>query len=293
MTTNPRASIVVLTYNRRDEVLNTLARLARNCPGLPVIAVDNGSTDGTARAIGRDFPDVELVALPTNLGAAGRNHGVAAARTPYVAFCDDDTCWEPGAIELAVDILDETPTIAVVNAHILVGTEGTPDPACEPMAASPLGRVPQGTLLLGFMAGACVMRVQAFRAVGGYWPPFFIGGEESLPALDFAARGWQMVYAPAVVTRHWPSPLREAVRRRRLLARNAIWTAWLRLPPAAALAETRRVLREEPEPRLRRAALRQAVAGSVRVARHRRVVPDHVVRMLTTLRTTLPEVGRP
>jgi GT2 family glycosyltransferase len=38
---------------------------------------------------------VELVASPENLGAIGRNVGVARVDTPYVAFCDDDTWWGP------------------------------------------------------------------------------------------------------------------------------------------------------------------------------------------------------
>src|SRR5690606_25492351 len=46
----PRVSVVVLTYNRRDEVLLTLKCLLENLAGdapVPVIVVDNGSSDGT------------------------------------------------------------------------------------------------------------------------------------------------------------------------------------------------------------------------------------------------------
>src|SRR5690606_9271480 len=164
-----------------------------------------------------------LVESPRNLGAAGRNLGVEQVQTPYVAFCDDDTCWQPGALERAADILDEHPSVALVNARILVGPEKRTDTACAPMADSPLGEVGGRRLLLGFMAGASVMRTQCYRAVGGYWPPFFIGGEETLLALDLAAHGWQMVYAPDVLTRHWPSANRDAGTRRHMLARNAIW----------------------------------------------------------------------
>jgi len=280
--TKPLVSVVVLTYNRRDEVLVTLERLQANLAGdssVPIILVDNGSSDGTAQAIRQRFPAVTVVASNRNLGAAGRNLGVDRVGTPYVAFCDDDTCWEAGAIQRAVDILEEHSSIAVVNARILVGPEGRPDPTCDAMACSPLGAVGGHKMLLGFMAGACVMRAQCFQSVGGYWQRLFIGGEESLLALDFATRGWHMVYAPQVVTRHMPSPNRNAAQRRHLLARNAIWTAWMRLPIASAWEESMRALTSVPTWGQRMKTGMEVLAGIAPVLQSRRVIPHHVQTM--------------
>lgn len=288
---DPRVSVVVLTFNRRDEVLATLAGLRGNladAPSVPIIVVDNGSVDSTAQAIRQKFPDVTLVESPRNLGAAGRNLGVEKVHTPYVAFCDDDTCWQPGALQCAADILDEHPSVALVNARILVGPEKRTDTACASMADSPLGEVGGRRLLLGFMAGASVMRTQCYRAVGGYWPPFFIGGEETLLALDLAARGWQMVYAPEVLTRHWPSVNRNAGTRRHMLARNAIWTAWMRLPLHAAARESARTLMSIPSPRQRAQVLLAVLAGLLPVLQRRRVIPSDVQAMRNLLQRSSP-----
>ncbi|MCD0506262.1 glycosyltransferase family 2 protein, partial [Bordetella petrii] len=216
-------------------MLRTLRGLA-GLPGRhPIIVVDNGSTDGTAQAVRQEFPGLDLVRTGANLGAAARNLGVRQAGTEYVAFCDDDTRWEPGALETAVNILDAAPEIAVLNAQVLLGDEARLDPACAAMEESPLPEQPGvGPCLLGFMAGACVMRAQAFRHAGGYWPPMLMGGEEGLLALDILDQGLRIVYAPAVCARHWPSPLRDAPLRQRLQARNSVWTAWLRLPAGLA-----------------------------------------------------------
>ncbi|CAM3967183.1 glycosyltransferase family 2 protein [Bordetella bronchialis] len=276
-TAAPRVSIVVLTYNRRQEVLGNLARLHRDHPGVPIIVVDNGSADGTAEAVAAAFPALTLIRAPGNLGAAGRNLGVAAAATPYVAFCDDDTCWESGALEQAERLLDAAPRAGVINACVLVGPTGRVDSTCDIMARSPLGPGPAGTMrLLGFMAGACVMRRAAFLQAGGYEPRFFIGGEETVLALDLATLGWEMLYAGRVRTWHLPSPQRDRPRRVHLLSRNAIWAAWLRLPARSAIAETLSVLGTAAR---RGAATRvalSALAGAAWVARHRRRIPDHV-----------------
>src|ERR1700712_5103158 len=85
----PRVSIVVLTYNRREEVLRTLAKLTALPEQLPIVVVDNASRDRSIEAIEQHFPHIKTVSLPKNVGASGRNHGVAATDTPYVAFCDD------------------------------------------------------------------------------------------------------------------------------------------------------------------------------------------------------------
>ncbi|MGY6271353.1 glycosyltransferase family 2 protein [Achromobacter denitrificans] len=267
----PRVSIVVLTHNRCGELCRTLRRLAALPGGHPIIVVDNGCSDGTALRVAREFPGARVVRAGANLGAAGRNLGVRQAATPYVAFCDDDTWWVPGALERAADILDAHAEIAVLNASIRVGPEERPDPACAAMAGSPLPAIAGvGPELMGFMAGASVMRVAAFLRAGGYWEPLFIGGEEALLALDIVAQGGRIAYAPDLLVHHWPSPARDRPLRSRMLARNALWTAWLRLPAALAAERSLSTLRGLPGWRARARACGDALAGWRLIRRHRR-----------------------
>ncbi|CAB3934006.1 glycosyltransferase family 2 protein [Achromobacter insolitus] len=267
----PRVSIVVLTYNRCGELCRTLRRLGTLPEGYPVLVVDNGCTDDTALTVRREFPDAVLVSAAGNLGAAGRNLGVKRVTTPYVAFCDDDTWWEAGSLEHATKILDRHSDIAVLNARIVVGAGQREDPACEAMTRSPLPSIPGvGPELAGFMAGACVMRTDAFLRAGGYWEPFFIGGEETLLALDLMAQGGRIAYAPQLRVHHWPSSVRDSALRRRMLARNALWTAWLRLPAGMALSRSLSVLRGLPSWDARTRACRDAWAHWRLIRAHRR-----------------------
>ncbi len=289
-----RATIVVLTHNRRMQVLSTLDCLYRLPGRWPIVVVDNGSSDGTAAAIAARFPSVMLIRAKRNLGAAARNFGVAYAQTPYVAFCDDDTQWEPGALERAVHLLDNSPSVAVVSACVQVGATRRPDPACLSMAQSPLARehLP-GPQLLGFMAGACVMRTSAFYDVGGYWPPFFIGGEEALMALDLVERGWRIVYADDVITRHFPSLCRDSRLRERLLIRNAIWVAWMRRPLRAAWHETSVQWRAARERGIAWPTMVQMVLGLPRALRYRKVVSPAVENMRALLDIAAANPGTP
>jgi GT2 family glycosyltransferase len=263
---------VVATRDRRESLLRTLARL-RDLPSAEaVIVVDNASRDGTAGAVRREAPWASVVRLSANLGAAGRTVGARLARTEYVAFCDDDSWWLPGAIPAACGHMDRFPGVGLVAARVLVGPRACTDPTSLAMARSPLPRGRSGGVpVLGFLACGAVVRRAAFLAVGGFEPRFGVGGEEQLLAIDLAAAGWELVYLPEVVVHHHPSPAgRDAPRRRRAQARNAVRCAWLRRPAGRALALSLAEARRGGGP----AAL--GVAGIVRdaawLARRRRVV---------------------
>src|SRR4051812_6627347 len=98
---DPRVGVSILTYNRVDEVSRTIERMLALPESPSIVVVDNASTDGTHAVLSQRFPDVRCLTMPGNLGTAGRNAGVAALNTPFVALCDDDTWWEPGSLSRA------------------------------------------------------------------------------------------------------------------------------------------------------------------------------------------------
>ncbi|WP_298234296.1 glycosyltransferase [uncultured Azohydromonas sp.] len=289
---NPRVSVVVLTHERPQELERTLCHLEALPEAPALIVVDNGASPATAEVV-RRFQRAQLVCCPANLGAAGRNHGVELVRTPYVAFCDDDTWWEPGALARAVAVLDMYPRLGVLNAQVLVGPENRIDPACKCMASSPLdSRGLPGPRLVSFMAGAVVMRVQAFRKASGYEPRFFLGAEEALLGQDLMAAGWDMAYVPAVQMHHHPSPVRDRRARQLVTTRNRFWLAWLRLPWRLAWHETRKVWRDGQAQGVLGAALWSALAGLPWTLARRRVLPPAVVQMIVKVHGGPPPVRR-
>jgi GT2 family glycosyltransferase len=282
---DPRVAVVMITHNRRDEALLALSRL-RELPERPhVVVVDNGSADGTAEAVREQHAWAELVASPVNLGAVGRNVAVERVDAPYVAFCDDDTWWEPGALRRAADALDAHPRIGVVTGRILVEPGAREDPINAELLHSPV-EGPEwlpGPALGSFLAGASVVRRAAFRQVGGFSERLWLGGEEELLAADLATAGWELCHLPDVVVHHRASTVRDPDLRRRHGLRNTLWFIWLRRPLRAALRRSRDVLVGAPRDGVTALALLDALRGAPWVLRERRPLPDRVERRFLAL----------
>jgi GT2 family glycosyltransferase len=284
----PRVGVVVITHQRRTEALATVGRLLALPEQPPIVLVDNGSSDGTAEAVRARFPQIEMLALSENLGAVGRNLGVDRMRTPYVAFCDDDTWWEPGALTRAADVLDACPGLAIVNARIVVEPGGADDPIVAELRDSPVpgpAWLP-GPALGSFLAGASVVRRSAFVAAGGFSARLWLGGEEELLATDLISAGWEICYLEDLVVHHQASRLRDAGLRRRVGLRNTLWFTWLRRPLGPAVRRTAFLARTVPRDRTSALAAWDALRGLPWLVANRRPRAAEVEARLAGLDAT-------
>jgi GT2 family glycosyltransferase len=276
-------TVVVLSHDRRERLLETVERLRVLPERPPVIVVDNGSADGSPRVVAERWPAVRVVPLEDNRGAAGRNAGVELARTPLAAFCDDDSWFAPGALARAEELFERHTRLGLVAARILVGPEEKLDPTCEAMARSALGGDRAGRRVLGFLACGAIVRRRAFLDAGGFHSSYAIGGEEALLAMDLAARGYELVYADDVVAHHHPPQRGPKPGRRRVAARNDLWSAWMRRPLPGAVGQTARTAWVARRDRETLAGMVDALRGARRVLRERRPVPPGVERDVRAL----------
>lgn len=281
-----RTTVVIATRNRADELMTTLSELYGPRPRVPVIVVDNASDDDTVSRVGHRFPAVTVVSLRRNHGAGARNIGAAHARTPYVAFSDDDSWWDGGALPLAEHIFDRHPRLGLIAARPLVGPECRPDPITALMAHSPLGQAADlpGPTVLGFLGCAAIVRRTAFLGVGGFSPILFFVGEERLLAWDLAAAGWTSCYVDKIVAHHHPSDNRQpaAVRRCGEL-RNHLLTALLRRPVRVGWSTTSALARAAAHDHVARRAFVAALVRLPRALAARRPVPVDIERQITRL----------
>jgi len=118
MNTEPLVTVNILSYNRKNELRHTLTKVyEQDYKNIEVIVVDNASLDGTPEMVEEDFPDVKLIKLNENIGIAGWNKGLKAAKGEFVLVLDDDAYPAKDSVTKAVDnfILDENIACVAFN----------------------------------------------------------------------------------------------------------------------------------------------------------------------------------
>ena len=129
-----RTGVVVVTYNSAK----VIGRCLESCSELPVVVVDNASSDAT-RDLVREKSSVKLIANPSNAGfAAAANQGVEALETELVLLLNPDA-----ELETPIDALAEACTRAGVGA---AGGKLT-DASGQAQAGFTLRRFPRATTL--------------------------------------------------------------------------------------------------------------------------------------------------
>ena len=293
----PSISLIIVTRNRREEVLALIGDLAgrggegRVVRGDDITVVDNGSSDGTPAAIRERRPEVRVIENGANRGApAARLAGVAASAGEILVFLDDDTRVEdPDFFERVRQAFADQPQTGAVAFRLLDPATRTPRSFEIPGRNKAQTSEPFETSY--FIAAGCAMRRAVHDSVGGMDPVLIYGFEELDLSYRIVARGFRIQYRPEIVVLHTMSrTARPSWRRLFYFYRNKLWISPRYLPwrmvitqtcawSAYFLVEALRIAR----PDVFLAALGAGLAGlpeSLRRRRTDRLGPEALARLL-------------
>lgn len=231
----PEVSVLIVTWNRRDDVLETI-RAVYDQPyqDLEVIVVDNGSSDGTVAAVGQAYPGVKLVALGENRGiCGGRNAGIACAQGRIIFCLDSDA--SPGKDTLAnvVGRFGRESDLGVINSRIV-------DARSHKMEGGPgwvysdkqLARQHEEFLSWSFSEGGAAIRKEVLDRVGPFWEQLFFGREGEELSLRVWDAGYKVLYYPESIVYHRTSAQQRLDGSERLYfdVRNSFYIYLVRYP---------------------------------------------------------------
>jgi GT2 family glycosyltransferase len=212
-------SIVIVSFNAREHLEWCLAAVAGG--EHEVVVVDNASGDGSQALVRDRFPSVRLVELPENVGfGAANNLGMEAAAGDLFLLLNSDA-WPVGdAIASLARFAGSRPAAGIVGPRLqnpdgslqrsVRGWPTTWRLATEYLFLRRLGRRTR-TLNAFYGAGfdhetvaevevvkgaVMLVRREAFEAVGGFDPEFFMYGEEMDLCYRVRAAGWDVVFDP-------------------------------------------------------------------------------------------------
>ena len=168
MPDDPLVSVVVPYFNAAATLRQCLDSVYRSeYPNLQVIAVDDGSADGTYAAVA-DLP-CHHVALPRQSGAAvARNVGADAADGEILLFLDADVIVSPDTIRRAVEALAADPDLTAAFGEYTAETVPTNFASVYKNLIHHYTHQTSREDAASFWCGCGAIRARAFRRVGGF-----------------------------------------------------------------------------------------------------------------------------
>ncbi len=228
MSTEPSRAVraVCVVYHPGPELADFATSLHRaTSADVELVVVDNGIEHDVAAQVAQDH-GASLRVAGSNLGyGAGANLGAAGADQPWLLIANPDVRWHPGALDTLIDAADRHPRAGALGPALL-NEDGTVYPSARELPsltqgaghavlgrvwpANPWTRAYQRSQELageervaGWLSGACLLlRREAFEAVGGFDPAYFMFFEDLDLGERLARAGWTSVYVPSARVVH-------------------------------------------------------------------------------------------
>ena len=237
MAETPVVSVLIVSYNTRELLLECLESLRAVTLPLEIVVVDNASSDGSAEAVRERRPDVGVIANRENVGFSKANNlGIRATKAPYVLVMNSDCLSRPGALETLVEILDSRPDVGIVGPRT-VSPDGTIQVSFGP-DLTPWNEWHQRRLVKGvkrkdpaslrradalasrehepdWLSGSCFLaRREVLDRVGGFDEAFFLYEEDADLCLRVRQSGSRVLFTPrAEVVHHLGRSMEQASER--------------------------------------------------------------------------------
>jgi len=220
----PLFSIIVLTFNRHTALVELLdqLKLLRRFP-TEIVVVNNGSADGTAALVRKNYPSFVLVENRVNLGAVGRNEGMRIARGTYLITLDDDIYGlKDDHLAILRKHFAQNYRVGAICFQVRDHFKGTLCNWCHP--CRPEEGAEQILQTTEISEGAVAFRRSLLLETGLYTREFFISHEGADLAARILDRGFDIVYLPQVrVTHKYALEGRPGWRRYYYDTRNDFW----------------------------------------------------------------------
>ncbi len=229
--TLPDVSVIIVNYNVRDFLNQSLVSLQKSLKGLrsEIFVIDNASDDGSTEMVRQRFPRIQLIANSINLGFAKANNiALKKACGKFILLINPDTIVQEDTIRVMIEFLKNHPEAGLAGCKIL-NPDGSFQPACRRGFPTPwvaftrifgLSKLFPKTKLFGkynltyldteetypvdAVSGSFMMvRKETLEQVGGLDESYFMYGED----LDWCYRirkaGWQIFYIHSTQIIHY------------------------------------------------------------------------------------------
>lgn len=218
-------SILIVAYNVKPLVERCLLAISHSKDHLnkEIIFVDNGSNDGTLEMIQQQFPTVQLIRSPTNLGFIKANNiAYQYASGKYLLMLNSDAFVEEYTLQTLVDFMENRADCGALgcqaidaNGRLLPSIRFFPTPWRLFLAESGLGKkLPFFTAIndrtkdpgqlqeCDWVTGCCLLTRKKIIDSFPFFlcPAFFMYNDDNDLCLRIKRAGWKVYCHPTIIT---------------------------------------------------------------------------------------------
>jgi GT2 family glycosyltransferase len=197
-------TVVMPVWNGERTLRSLLESLVAGADDFDVIAVDDGSTDGTRRVLAEHR--VTTIRLEKNGGIAkARNCGIDAVRTRYVAFVDADCVvekdWAAKMVREFETLKQVYPRAAAMSGKVLPFRPQFIDRLAAYVEHWEYQHGERAEERMKLSTANCICDTQILREVGKFDESLTVDEDREL-GLRMVSRGFQVLYSPSVSVWH-------------------------------------------------------------------------------------------
>jgi len=262
-------SILIVNWRSKDFLRRCLVTVRETCTDLvtQIVVVDGGSFDGCGEMLAAEFPAVEFVQSPENVGFGRSNNlGFAQVIGEAVLLLNPDTELKPRAVQRLLDELNARPDAGILGPRLL-NADGTLQKSSVMALPTPLNQALRSEFLMHLLpnsrlwgageafratepvvveavSGACMLvRSEVFRRLEGFRPDYFMYAEDMDLCFRVRRLGLAVYHVPqAEVLHHGGGSSRTQVSQFSLQMMRVANDTYMRLNHGRATARNYRAL---------------------------------------------------
>jgi len=222
--TNSTATVVITTKNRLEDLRKAVISAMTQTVRPEILVMDDGSTDGTAELIRREYPAARLHRVETSRGYIVQRNAAARLAAGRIIFSiDDDAIFSsPRIVEQTLCEFDHARVGAVAIPFVDVNTS----PEVKQRTPDENGIYAR----YAYIGTAHALRKDLFRQLGGYRELLIHQSEEEDYCVRLLNAGYVVRCGRADPIHHFESPRRSWTRMDYFGARNKVMYAWNNVP---------------------------------------------------------------
>jgi len=217
-----QVAIVIINYNGEELLRKFLPSVLKFSGSSKIVVADNNSSDGSVDFLSKEFPQVEVIKISSNLGyCGGYNFALSRVQAKYYVLLNSDVEVTENWIEPVISVMENDKSVGAVQPKILSYSEksrfeyagaagGFIDtlgyPFCRGRIFNSLEKDNHqydDCLSVFWATGACLfVRSELFKKMGGFDEDFFAHMEEIDLCWKLNRAGYSVCYQGASTVYH-------------------------------------------------------------------------------------------